>query len=789
MFRVLSCLTEQHDYRLVLLAAVICAATSFTSFSIYSRVPQSRELSRLGWLFLTGVSTGSGIWATHFVAMLAYSAGLPTAYDPLLTAGSLLIAIAATTFGYFICSQGSRWYAGVGGAMLGLGIGAMHFTGMSALIVPGTMTWDWPLVLASIGFGALLASAALLAFHRNQSMRGVAHAAALFTLAICSLHFTAMGAAIVIPDPTITVHGFAAETSMLALAIAAITILVMLTGLAAALIDRQTTLEGIESIRELADAASEGIVVAEDGIIVNVNRRVAELSGHPVNALIGKQVAGDLLDASAARPLRDGVITAESSLKASSGKIIPVEVVCQPFRARSRGNEVYALRDLTERHRSARRIAHMAHHDALTDLPNRSLLRERMEQALVHVGRGETLAVLCLDLDRFKEVNDALGHPVGDGLLKVVAARLLECVRETDTVARLGGDEFAVLQSSVPQPIGATMLASRIIEALGAPYTIDDHQVVVGASVGIALSPNDSTDADELLKSADMALYRAKSEGRAGYRFFERDMDTRMRERRALEMDLRQALTKGEFQIHYQPIVNLERNEFSGFEALLRWQHAEKGLVSPADFIPIAEETGLIHSIGEWVLREATRVAAGWPEHLKIAVNLSPAQFKNKGLVDVVFSALATSGLGRGRLELEITETVLLRDTETTLGMLRQLQDIGVRIAVDDFGTGYSSLSYLRSFPFDKIKIDRSFVNGISPDNTESLAIVRAVTQMGASLGMCTTAEGVETASQLDAIRAEGCTEVQGYFFSPARPAHEIAGLLARGIERVPVAA
>jgi diguanylate cyclase (GGDEF)-like protein/PAS domain S-box-containing protein len=541
------------------------------------------------------------------------------------------------------------------------------------------------------------------------------------------------------------------------------------------MIDRQTSQEGVDNIRELVDAATEGIIIANDGIITNVNRRVLELSGLSVDALIGRKIAGDLLDASAVRlSPQQGTTTAETSLKSAVGKLIPVEVVCQPFRGKLRGNEVYALRDLTERRRNERQIAHMAHHDALTDLPNRSLLRERMERALVRVSRGETLAVMCLDLDRFKEVNDALGHPVGDALLKEVAARLRECVRETDTVARLGGDEFAVLQNGVSQPVGATMLASRIIEALSDPYIIDDHQVVVGVSVGIALSPNDSMDPDELLKNADMALYRAKSENRATYRFFERDMDTRMRERRALEADLRKALINGEFEIYYQPIINLERDAVSGFEALLRWCHPERGIVAPQDFISLAEDTGLIHAIGEWVLRQATAEAAKWPDDLKVAVNLSPTQFKNKNLVQAVFSAIANSGLSPSRLELEITETVLLQDTEATLAVLRQLQEIGVRIAVDDFGTGYSSLSYLRSFPFDKIKIDRSFVTGLSQQNKESLAIVRAVTQMGVSLGMCTTAEGVETQGQLDAIRAEGCTEVQGYFYSAPKPAQEI---------------
>ena len=387
--------------------------------------------------------------------------------------------------------------------------------------------------------------------------------------------------------------------------------------------------------------------------------------------------------------------------------------------------------------------------------------------------------MLCLDLDRFKEVNDALGHTVGDTLLKAVAGRLKGCVRETDTIARMGGDEFVILQCAASQPFDATSLATRIIEALSAPFIVQEHQIVIGASVGIALSPLDGTEPEQLLKNADIALYRAKSEGRGTYRFFEKGMDVRMQARRTLEMDLRKALVEGEFELYYQPIHDLARDALCGFEALLRWNHPKRGMVSPAEIIPLAEETGFIVPVGEWVLREACAAAAKWPDHLKIAVNLSPKQFKSRNLVQSVVNAIVASGLNPARLELEITETVLLHDSAATLETLRKLQNFGVRIALDDFGTGYSSLSYLRSFPFDKIKIDRSFINGLSDGSAEAVAIVRAMSQMGLSLGMSTTAEGVETAAQLDIVRAEGCTEVQGYLYSPPKPIQEIATMIA----------
>ena len=443
------------------------------------------------------------------------------------------------------------------------------------------------------------------------------------------------------------------------------------------------------------------------------------------------------------------------------------------------GGWVSTHEDITERRRTEARIEHMARHDALTDLPNRVLLREDLEQHLGRVRRSEPLAVLCLDLDHFKAVNDSLGHPVGDALLQAAASRIRTCVGEADTVARLGGDEFAILQVGAEQPNSATSLAQRLVQTLGQPFDLHGHQVVIGTSIGIALAPFDGNDPDQLLKNADMGLYRAKADGRGTFRFFEPEMDAKMKVRRALEVDLRKALADGEFELFYQPIVNLEQNELSGFEALLRWHHPQRGLVSPAEFIPLAEEIGLIIPIGEWALRKACTDAKLWPDPIMVAVNLSPVQFKSKNLVSTIVSALANSGLPPKRLEVEITETVLIQDNDATLAVLHQLRDLGVRISMDDFGTGYSSLSYLRRFPFDKIKIDRSFIRDLAKRD-DSRSIVRAVTGLGSSLGMVTTAEGVETEEQLRLLRAEGCTQVQGYLFSPPKPLREIAELIEK---------
>jgi diguanylate cyclase (GGDEF)-like protein/PAS domain S-box-containing protein len=433
--------------------------------------------------------------------------------------------------------------------------------------------------------------------------------------------------------------------------------------------------------------------------------------------------------------------------------------------------------DITERRRSEAKIVHMALHDSLTDLPNRVLLNERLEQALARVKRGEILAVHLLDLDHFKTVNDTMGHPTGDKLLKMVTARLRVLVRDTDTIARMGGDEFAILQVAIVQPADATALALRIIDAVSAPYTIDGQQVVIGTSVGVAIGPLDGLTPDQLIRNSDLALYRAKADGRGTYRFFGPEMDAQLQARQSIEHDLRRALAAGEFELHYQPVVDLGTDEVCGVEALIRWRHPHKGLVPPGTFIPVAEETGFIVPLGEWAIFEACRTAATWPGHIRVAVNLSPRQFRNPGFMQLVVRALEVSGLSAERLELEITENMLMHDTETTLSTLYQLRALGVRIAMDDFGTGYSSLSYLQSFPFDKIKIDRSFVKDIA-DGVGSLNIVRAVAAMASGLGMATTAEGVETREQLETIRAEGCTEMQGFIFSKPLPAHEIAELL-----------
>ena len=446
------------------------------------------------------------------------------------------------------------------------------------------------------------------------------------------------------------------------------------------------------------------------------------------------------------------------------------------YRPLPHGGWVATLEDITERKRAEERITHLAHYDALTDLPNRAQFHERLSQELTRISEGEQLAVMYIDIDEFKSVNDTLGHLIGDELLKSVAISLSHCVKATDFVARLGGDEFAVVQTAIKDQQEVSDLVARIYRSIRKPYECLGHQLTTDASVGIALAPQHGGDLDQLLKNADLAMYAAKAAGRRTSRFFEPEMDARVKARRILEMDLRQAITEGGLEVFYQPCVSLSDDKITGCEALLRWRHPERGLIPPSEFIPVAEETGLISELGRWVLTTACLEAATWPGHIKLAVNVSPVQFKDDTFALKVVAALAASGLPASRLELEITEAVLIRDDETALAILHQLRATGVRIALDDFGTGYSSLSYLQRFPFDKIKIDRCFVSDIAdPDGSSS--IVRAVVSIAAARNITTTAEGVETEEQRSLLRTFGCTEMQGYLFSPAKPAAELKKL------------
>ncbi len=516
-----------------------------------------------------------------------------------------------------------------------------------------------------------------------------------------------------------------------------------------------------------------------------INDAAAALWGHPREALLGMSLY-DIAPREDWDDMRRGARQAPAlpvrervgrQLRAD-GALIDVIFYWRALTFRERPAELVTFLDITEKRRAERRLAHMADHDDLTDLPNRAFFRNSLDAALsrLHPAGGD-VGVFYLDLDHFKAVVDTLGHSIGDALLRAVADRLRAGLRATDVVARFGGDEFAILRAGLNGPDEAGALASHLVDLIGRPFVIDGHAVEIATSIGVAMAPGDGDGSDLLLKNADMALYRAKEQGRRAFRFFEPEMDARARARRLLETDLRSALRAGQFELYYQPLVSLKSGAITGFEALLRWHHPVRGMVPPAEFIPLAEEIGLIAPLGEWVLRQACSEAARWPGDLKIAVNLSPAQFRTGNLTHSILTALASSGLSPSRLELEITETVLLAESEANLAILHRLRALGVSVSMDDFGTGYSSLSYLRAFPFDKLKIDRSFVSELSA-NGGCMAIVRAVAGLGLSLGISTTAEGVETSEQLEWLRKEGCTEMQGYYFSPPVPASKILPML-----------
>src|SRR6202795_2166478 len=474
----------------------------------------------------------------------------------------------------------------------------------------------------------------------------------------------------------------------------------------------------------------------------------------------------------------------------ADGALIDLAIYSRQLIYVDRPAVLLALMDITERKRAEARLAFMAQHDGLTGLPNRNLLRQHMDEILLHTRRStDKVAVLVLGLDNFKSVNDTLGHGIGDKLLRGVAKRLRSTLREEDTLARLNSDEFAIVQSGLARPEDAVLLSRRLLAAIGEPYLLDGHSVVIGASIGIAMSPGDGDESEKLLKNADMALSRAKNDQRGTFSFFEAGMDARAQSRRKIEIDLRDAIQNDVLRPYYQPLVDLSTGRITGFEALVRWPHPERGMISPAEFIPVAEETGLINALGGLMLRRACADAAKWPDDVRVAVNLSPLQFRTGNLFSIVTDALKQSGLPAKRLELEITETLLLEKSSQVLATLHALRALGVHISMDDFGTGYSSLSYLRSFPFDKIKIDQSFVRDLG-SNRDAQAIVRSIISLGVGLGVIITAEGVETEAELSCLRSEGCHEGQGFLFSRARPNVEIVGLLKAqcGVDAIAIA-
>ena len=782
MIKVVGCFVDAHDLRLVALAAVVCIMSSSNVVALLRHSLRITGYAKCVWLGLAAVAGGASIWATHFIAMLAFAPGVASAYDLTLTVVSLLDAMGLCGLGFTTAILARRLPVAIlGGAIVGGGIAAMHYTGMGAFEIAGRITWDPLLVGVSIVAGAALGALALPVALRSTTLPGKAGGAALLVLAICSHHFTAMGAVTITPDPTIVISESAIPTSWLAVAVALASVALLVLAGAALGIDlrdrRHGELEG-ERLRSLADAAAESLVVCRGGLIVTANRNFLALVG--VAAGVGGRPLSDFLVSHPARlalaASPDHAIEAE--LRGADGALVPVEIIVRSVDYANAPHYAVAIRDLRARRRAEGQIHFLAHHDPLTGLANRASFNTRFEREIRAAQiAGRRLAVMCLDLDRFKEVNDLFGHAAGDAVLQRVGRTVTALLDDSQMMARLGGDEFAIL-APCKEAVEAGALAERVIDALRADRP-DEDGAQIAASVGIALYPDDATERDVLFGHADTALYKAKSEGRGTYRFFEARMGAQVHERRMIEHDLKHAIARGEISLVYQPQHDLATQALTGFEALIRWYHPQRGMVSPAVFIPIAEESGLILQIGEWVLREACREAATWRDGLTVAVNVSAVQIHARTFATFVHETLIASGLAAGRLELEITETALIRDPLRALLTLRQLKALGLRIAMDDFGTGYSSLSNLRAFPFDKIKIDASFIKSVET-TPQAAAIVRSVLGLGSGLGIPVLAEGVETDAELRFLQGEDCNAAQGYLLGRPAPIAQFAHLVSR---------
>jgi len=759
MFSVIACIRDEHDIRLILVAAAICLIGSLATMLLFARAQECRSHQRRYWITAAAFASGVGIWATHFIAMLAYEGSLPISYGLSLTVLSVVFAIAGSWLAIAVAFEWDNAVSfTVGGVLMALGIAAMHFTGMQAIEASAELSYSMPRVIAAVNIGAGFSSLAFLVFRSLHGVKRIFGGTLLLVLAICALHFTAMSGVTLTPEANMPVEALSIDRSILAGIVMAAATGLILIALGAIFVDRHLT-----DLRGFANASLEGLLVLRDGRVIDANERFFAISGWSAQQVIGAPAEAFLMmdmDTYA-----ESAIPVETTLSGRDGKAIPVETVIRSITYRGHDCSVLVVRDLTERRQAQQMIEHLAHHDILTDLPNRSLFDQRMRQALQMANRkrGE-VAIFCLDLDRFKAINDVFGHAEGDRILCKVAGILQRVAVEGDTVARLGGDEFAIIQPMRQQPEGATRLVERILAEFAVEMDTARDPMAVGVSLGVAIYPRDGASAEQLYANADTALYRAKRAGRGHACFFDAEMDKAARLRRQLENDLRQAILRKQLYLEYQPIFDVGSASVTGYEALLRWKHPDRGMIEPETFIPIAEESGSIVTIGEWVLEQACEEAACWREPANIAVNLSPLQFMIPTLYDQIERILRKTGLDPRRLELEITEAALMRERTAVIATLQRLHRLGVRVVMDDFGTGFSSLSNLRAFPFDKIKVDRSFTGALEHDPA-ARSIVRAIIGLGHSLNMPVVTEGVETEVQRRIVIEEGCAQLQGIFF------------------------
>ena len=774
--RFLACLTQQHDLALVALVALFCVAGSWIVIRLYLR---SREVGRgspVGWLFLGSVAGGSTIWCTHFVGMLAYRPGVPVSFDAALTGVSLAVAIIGAGIGLAIARLSRPMTPELGGAVFGAGIAAMHYTGMMAFTVRGFVAWDLTYVAASIALSVTICACAFsCAARASGGLAREGAASAILISSIIALHFTGMASmAVTAIRPAAGGTSSNDAYNALAVAVAGVGLLVLGTGLASFMLDRESADRARAHVTHLVESAIDGVVIEQGGVIVEVNAVFAALTGFTLE---------DLRDRAFSRLLAGGDLLVEDKLLradilAADGQSIPVEIVAHGGAGQDgvAGMSVYSVRDLRERLAQERRMTDLATKDSLTGLPNRASFVESFSRSIQTCPVGAQVALLAIDLDSFKDVNDIHGHAVGDQILCILADRMCSAAQPGELVARLGSDEFvATVTASHRKEVYS--LARRIAILLSEPIILAGAEIACEPRVGVACYPDDGATSTTVMNNADLARRRAKKSLSTNICFYDEEMDDVSRSRRKLTLDLREALANDQFEMNYQVQASANGTDITGYEALLRWNHPVRGSIAPSDFIPAAEESGLIVPIGEWVLRTACAQAASWDAPHKVAINLSAIQLASIELPRLVHEVLLETGLAPSRLELEITESALIDDPGKTLHLLRQIKAMGVSIAMDDFGVGYSSLSTLRSFPFDKIKLDKSFMDELDR-SPQAKAVIRAVIALGKGLGIIVLAEGVETDVQLRFLRDEGCDQVQGYLLG--RPGREPQPLLLK---------
>ncbi len=777
MLKVLNCIAFEHNLRLVGLSAIICVLGCFTTTTLMCRGDENHVYR---WLIFAAIIFGSSVWSLHFVAMLAFMPGMETFYDVRLTVASIVAASLGATAALLARQApiGRPVRLGLSGFVLGLSITAMHYLGVAAMKFSGSLILDKTYVAISVAVSVGFSTIAIIRANDLKPVVRRAEVAGWFSLAICGVHFIGMTAISMMPGMMHIASGTMVGSAALGIAVGTASVVILIVSLAATMVEHsmsQRTLQELDRMRLMSNLAQEVLFIHRDGIVLEINSAGERLFKATAKDIIGRPVLSLFTEGSIPALIRRercppvGRNPEEFDFRAVDGTTICVELSCQPIHYLGKLATVVALQDLTDRKRNEERFQHLARHDPLTDLPNRHTLRERLDLMLELAAQQKgNFAVVYLDLDRFKPVNDLYGHAAGDALLIEVSRQILAALQPIDTLARIGGDEFVMLLAGDAQPEKVSIAVAHIIEMLHMPFHIEGYRIEIGASVGISLYPHDGATADSLLRAADTAMYRVKESGRGALRFYEASMNVLIQTRLQLEQELAGAVEREELLLHYQPIVSGITGDVVAFEALIRWNHPERGMIPPIEFISLAEEVGLIGKIGTWVIETACRDAATWVRPWRVSINVSPIQFHHSDVCHAIAEALSANTLDPARVTLEVTEGILINDAPKALAILKRLREIGVSLALDDFGTGYSSLSYLQLFKFDTFKIDKSFIQKLE-QGADTLTLTRTIVNLGHNLGLKVTAEGVETQAQLSILQTFGCDHIQGYLV--ARPA------------------